>query len=59
MTDVPAASENRQEQARQFFDQRRWRELWQFNRTCKKSWKALGFTPREIERIKLNKPDWL
>lgn len=45
--------------AREFFEQRRWRELWQLKQTAKYSWKNLGFTDREAERIKLNKPDWL
>lgn len=38
-------------------DKSRWRSLWHHQKECKKSWATLGFTPREIERIKLNKPD--
>lgn len=38
-------------------DKSRWRSLWHHQKECKKSWATLGFNPREIERIKLNKPD--
>ena len=53
----------RAEVARQLWDQAvagdksRWRSLWHHQKECKKSWATLGFNPREIERIKLNKPD--
>ena len=63
--DTELASQQRQETARTYFTQAiegnrsRWGTLWQFQKTCKKGWDKLGFTPREIERIKLNKPDWI
>lgn len=57
--DVEMASDQRQTTARDYFDNRRWRDLWTFKKTCKKSWEALGFTTREVERIKINKPDWI
>lgn len=38
-------------------DRSRWGALWQHRKECKKGWDLLGFTPKEIERIKLNKPD--
>lgn len=64
------ASEERRTKARLYFnqatgqegytaDRTRWGTLWQFQKTCKKGWDKLGFTAREIERIKLNKPDWI
>lgn len=53
------ASQQRRDTARLYFDNRRWRDLWQFKKTCKKGWDKLGFTSREVERIKLNKPDWI
>lgn len=56
---VDPASEQRQETARKYFDERRWRDLWMFKKTCKKSWEALGLTSHEIERVKINKPDWI
>lgn len=63
----------RAEVARQLFDQAtgtgsaegkpadrsRWGTLWRHQKECKKSWAILGFTPKEIERIKTNKPDWV
>lgn len=70
-TDEELASEARRQTARAAYDKatnadnipavRRdgWRELWQFQKTCKKGWDKLGFSTREIDRIKLNKPDWL
>ena len=63
--EVELTSEARQKRARELFDRAAsgergaWRELWQFNKVCKKNWKALGFSTREIDRIKLNKPDWI
>jgi hypothetical protein len=51
--------------ARQLFDQAiagdrtRWGSLWRHQKECKKSWPVLGFTAKEIERIKTNKPDWV
>lgn len=71
LTEEELASENRRATARKFFDQATspdndrlvkkdgWRELWTFRNTCKKGWDKLGFTPREVERIKLNKPEWM
>lgn len=40
-------------------DRSRWGSLWRFQKETKKGWNVLGFTPREVERIKLNKPDWV
>ncbi len=57
--EIELASQQRQETARQHFDERRWTALWQFQKTCKKGWDKLGFTSREIERIKINKPDFI
>ena len=57
-SDEPA-SQQRQDTAREHFTARQWKELWQFKKTCKKSWEALGFTSREIETIKFYKPDWI
>lgn len=34
-----------------------WGHLWLHRKECKKGWDLLGFTPKEIERIKANKPD--
>jgi ribosomal protein RSM22 (predicted rRNA methylase) len=36
-----------------------WGELWMNMKTWKRNWAALGFSKNEIERIKLNKPDWI
>jgi hypothetical protein len=70
-TDAEMASEARQKTARELFEKATnpdtpppsrkqfWGELWRFVKTCKKSWPALGFNSREIERAKLNKPDWI
>lgn len=58
-------SKVRVEEARMLFDQAcagdrtRWGSLWLFQKNCKKGWDKLGFTPREIERIKINKPDYI
>jgi hypothetical protein len=59
MTDIVLTSESRQKQAQALFDERRWSALWQFKKECKKSWESLGFSQRNIERIHLNKPDWI
>jgi hypothetical protein len=71
INDTEMASEARQKHARELYDKatnpetdRRsrgqyWGELWQFKKTCKKGWDALGFTEREVERAKTNKPDWI
>lgn len=45
--------------ARKYYDERRWRELWQLKQQAKYGWDKLGFDKKEAERIKLNKPDWL
>lgn len=69
--DEPKMTGTRAEVARALFDQAtgtgsaegkapdksRWGSLWQHRKECKKGWDLLGFTPKEIERIKLNKPD--
>lgn len=38
-------------------DKSRWGTLWRHQKDAKKSWTILGFTDKEIERIKTNKPD--
>lgn len=38
-------------------DKSRWTSLWIHRKECKKSWEILGFNAKEVERIKLNKPD--
>lgn len=64
------ASEERQKEARDLYiratgadgnpaDRSRWGTLWTLQKKWKKGWKILGFTDREIERIKVNKPDWV
>lgn len=64
------ASEERKAEARKLFeratgldgqpaDRSRWGTLWQQQKLWKKGWDVLGFNPKEIERIKLNKPDWV
>ena len=61
----PKMEGTRAEVARQLFDQAaagdktRWGSLWRHQKECKKSWKVLGFSDKEIERIKTNKPDWV
>lgn len=69
--DEPKMTGTRAEVARALFDQAtgtgsaagkapdksRWGSLWQHRKECKKGWDLLGFTPKEIERIKTNKPD--
>ena len=62
---IHEASEERKASARALFDQAiagdrsRWGTLWSLTKEWKKGWVVLGFTPREIERIKVNKPDWV
>lgn len=62
-TPTPTLTGTRAEVARILFDQAvagdksRWGTLWRHQKDCKKSWKILGFTDREVERIKVNKPD--
>jgi hypothetical protein len=46
-------------QAREFFEARRWGQLWLLKKKAKYGWDKLGFTNKEAERIKLNKPDWV
>lgn len=46
-------------QARELFEARRWGSLWQLKQKARYGWDKLGFTEREAERIKLNKPDWV
>lgn len=62
---------NRVEKARQFYNeatdinrsrgdrQSSWGQLWLLKKKAKYHWKNLGFIDKEIERIKLNKPDWV
>ncbi len=59
MADTPDEKATRVTNARKFFEERRWRELWQLKQQAKYSWENLGFTSKEAERIKINKPDWL
>lgn len=60
---APTLTGTRAEVARTLFDQAvagdksRWGTLWRHQKDCKKSWFILGFTAKEIERIKVNKPD--
>lgn len=64
-TKEPKMEGTRAEVARTLFDQAaagdktRWGSLWRHQKECKKSWKVLGFSDKEIERIKTNKPDWV
>lgn len=65
------ASQARQEAARALYEKATdfdrpaasraqfWGELWRFVKEAKKSWKILGFNDAEIERAKINKPDWI
>lgn len=62
---------NRVEKARQFFEaatdmektkgdrESNWGQLWLLKLKAKYGWDKLGFTDREAERIKTNKPDWV
>lgn len=71
MTEIELTSEARIQKARGLFDRatnyeidprsrkEAWGELWMNMKTWKRNWAALGFNGREIERIKLNKPDWI
>jgi len=64
-TKEPKMEGTRAEVARILFNQAaagsktRWGSLWRHQKECKKSWKVLGFSDKEIERIKTNKPDWV
>lgn len=71
--EVPKMTGTRAEVARLLFDKatatgsaagktpekQAWGHLWLHRKECKKSWEILGFTPKEIERIKTNKPDYI
>lgn len=63
---------NRVEKARQYYEEAidydnrgktlrtsSWGQLWLLKQKAKYGWDKLGFSPREIERIKTNKPDWV
>lgn len=70
-TKLDIASEARQKHARDLFTKaidyntpaasraQFWGELWGFVKEAKKSWIVLGFNAAEIERAKINKPDWI
>lgn len=53
-TPVPAAPLTRNETARIYYRSKMWRTLVAFKRKQKKGWAALGFTPSEIQEIKLH-----
>jgi hypothetical protein len=69
--DLSVTPANRVEKARQFYTeatdpdrektsrQSSWGQLWILKQKAKYGWDKLGFDSREIERIKLNKPDWV
>lgn len=72
--DASVTPKNRVEKAREYFDLATqppadnilksdrvswWGQLWLIKKRAKYGWDRLGFTAREIERIKLNKPDWV
>lgn len=71
--EIELTSEARITKARQLYDratvndrtidrrtrQEAWSDLWMNMKTWKRNWAALGFSNREIERIKQNKPDWI
>lgn len=69
--DASVTADNRVEKSRQFYteatDHNRpkpernssWGQLWLLKQKAKYGWEALGFTPQEANRIKLNKPDWV
>lgn len=72
--DPSVTSLNRVEKAREFYDfatqpladhitradrQSAWGQLWLIKQKAKYSWQNLGFTNKEAERIKTNKPDWV
>lgn len=71
MSDIELTSEARIQKARELFGKgtnyelpkpqrnEAWGELWMNMKTWKRNWASLGFSNREIERIKLNKPDWI
>jgi hypothetical protein len=70
-TEAERASAERQQMVRQLYERATnpdtprasraqfWGELWQFKKEAKKGWDVLGLTPKEAERCKLNKPDWV
>lgn len=51
--------QTRVDRARYFFENRRWGDLWQLKQHAKYGWDKLGFTSKEADRIKINKPDWI
>ncbi len=61
----PKMEGTRAEVARKLFDQaaggakQAWGHLWMHKKKAKKSWTDLGFSKKEEERIKTNKPDWV
>lgn len=61
----PKMEGNRAEIARKFWDQavgghkEAWGHLWMHKKQAKQSWEKLGFTKKEIERINVNKPNWV
>lgn len=72
--DTSVTKENREERARHYFEfatqpasegvlrkdrQDAWAQVWLIKKQAKYGFERLGFTPAEIERIKLNKPDWI
>lgn len=69
--DPTVTADNRVEKAREFYGQATnydleprdrksaWGQLWLLKKRAKYGWERLGFTSKEEERIKLNKPDWV
>lgn len=71
--DASVTTANRVEKARQFYNEATaeagartkadrassWGQLWLIKKRAKYGWDRLGFTPREVERIRINKPDWV
>lgn len=69
--DPTVTATNRVEKARQFYNEATdinrsksdrnssWGQLWLLKKKAKYGWDNLGFTNKEAERIKLNKPDWV
>jgi hypothetical protein len=49
--EVPTIATGTKERAHQLFNSKDWVALKEFKKSKKKSWEALGFTPKEIERI--------
>lgn len=69
--DPTVTTANRVEKARQFFNEATdperpkpernssWGQLWLLKLKAKYGWDSLGFSAKEAERIKLNRPDWV